>query len=91
MLLIFDEYRANAPRESERWATTNRGWVFETGETDDDRRTFAHYLDYTGTSERGRDGKRVHVVIVGRGVVWVRTCREARLAILAAYKRRHRR
>ena len=83
-MLTFDEYRSNAPQESDAWAVTDRGWAFA---SELEARSFAHYLDYRGTSERGQNGKTVHVVIVGRGVVWTRNLADARLAIRAAYRR----
>lgn len=86
-MLRFNEFRRNAPHDSDSWATTDRGWAWA---PENGARCFAHYLDYRGTSSQGRDGKFVHVVIVDRGVVWTRNCADARLAIRAAYRRARR-
>lgn len=90
--LTFDTYRRSADRDSEAWATSDRGWAFVPEVTS---KSFAHYLDYAGTGEQGKDGKRVHVVVCGvRGLswcAWVKRVSDAHDAIRAAYRhaRRH--
>lgn len=87
--LQFDEYRRNAPEGSDRWAASDRGWAWVGRlEGRESGVCFANYLRYDhGKHYDKNDPKNVHVVIVGRGVVWVRTCADARLAIRKAFKR----
>jgi hypothetical protein len=76
----WQDFRKDAPRSSERWAATDRGWCELL--THPDRREIkargvghtmvGNYLDYTGTGEPGQDGKLVHACayIVRMGEVY---------------------
>ena len=60
----WDIHEASAPYESDRWASSDRGWLHGCpchGCTT----SLGHYLDYTGTSEDGRRPEgNVHAVLI---------------------------
>ena len=71
----WDDYKAVAPRSSDRWASSDRGWLFAGGEN----RAIGHYLDYGAnhyrsgheycraecTCERSQPG-HVHAVVCSK-------------------------
>ncbi len=70
MQLEWDEYRATEPHESDRWASSDRGWCRWVDHPDAEWHAqgwgspmVANYLDYAGTGEPGQDGKLVHVCV----------------------------
>lgn len=63
LLLRVDAYSASEPIESDRWATTDRGWIYDDGHPDRDRaydgnRPIGNYLDYGPCGEHYRTDPR---------------------------------
>ncbi len=80
----FNTYSASAPHDSDQWATTDRGWLYEEysgvdsiGEPVTGEKTVGNYLDYGPLHSRYDDKKNsepgnVHAVYHGSIVDWTR-------------------
>jgi hypothetical protein len=57
----WDIHEASAPYESDRWASSDRGWLFGCERC---KTSLGHYLDYGQTSAAGHPDGDVHAVLI---------------------------
>ncbi len=79
----WDECTSSVSRRSNRWAATDRGWLFRDGE----KNSLGHYLDYASVTpvERRSPSGTVHAVVVGGESRYCRDVAEAKRFIERAH------